>query len=158
EQVVAGIVAAGGLAGLLADGRPVVTPEPRDPRYPDEESWQAALDATAADSVSALFDNIAALGDDQGSEVRVTAVPDGQGGDGGRVGVPGPQDWAPRSGSSPSTLASSRRRMSGMHDTAMEEGVREPVTGPRRSTSRGTAVSRDSATCSAADRSPSRAT
>ncbi|HLV04977.1 MAG TPA: hypothetical protein VKY79_10415 [Actinomycetaceae bacterium] len=143
EQVVAGIVAAGGLAGLLADGRPVVTPEPRDPRYPDEESWQAALDATAADSVSALFDNIAALGDDQGSEVRVTAVPDGQGGYGWIVEIPGTQDWAPRSGSNPSNLATNLRLMSGMHDTAMEEGVREAVHRSMVALSRETAVPLD---------------
>lgn len=128
EEVVAGIVAGGGLLGLFADGTPVVTPEPYDPaRYPTPEAWQAALDATAADSVSALFDNISGLGDDTGSEVRVTAVPDGAGGYTWLVEIPGTQDWAPRSGSNPSNLATNLRLMAGSHGTAMEEGVLEAV-------------------------------
>jgi len=127
EQVVAGIVAGGGLLGMFADGDPVVTPEPPDPAYPDEESRQAALDATAADSVSSLFDNISGLGDGDGSEVRVTAVPTGTGSYSWVVEIPGTQDWSPHSGTNPSSLAANLHLMSGSHGTAMQEGVVEAI-------------------------------
>lgn len=127
EQVVSGIIAGGGLIGLLATGRPVVTPEPRDPRYPDDASWQAALGATAADSVSALFDNISGLGGGDRSEVRVTAVPDGAGGYSWIVEIPGTQEWSPAPGSNPSDLSTNLHLMAGAHDTAMEQGVLEAV-------------------------------
>lgn len=127
EQVVAGILAGGGLAGMFADGRPVVTPAPRDPRYPDDASMQAALDATAADSVSALFDNISSLGGADASGVRVTAVPAADGGYSWIVEIPGTQDWSPHSGTNPSNLGTNLRLMSGMDDTALAQGVQEAV-------------------------------
>ncbi|MBD8062475.1 hypothetical protein [Oceanitalea stevensii] len=113
EQVLAGVIGAGGLLGLLADGTPTVTPDP-------------APDGTAADSLAALFGNIGRLGDGDASEVRVTAVPDGAGGHSWIVEIPGTQDWAPESGSNPSNLATNLHLMAG-HDTAMEAAVLEAV-------------------------------
>ncbi|QDB78257.1 hypothetical protein FHE66_05275 [Georgenia sp. 311] len=140
EQVVAAVIAGGGLLGLLADGTPVVTPEPHDPRYPTPESWQAALDATAADSLSALFDNISGLGDGATSEVRVTAVPDGAGGHTWIVEIPGTQDWAAESGSNPSNLATNLHLMAGSHATAMEQGVLEALAQARAELAASTGV------------------
>ncbi len=113
EQVVAGVIAAGGLVGLFADGAPVVTPDP-------------APDGTAADSLAALFGNIGRLGDGTTSEVRVTAVPDGAGGHSWIVEIPGTQDWAAESGTNPSNLATNLRLVAG-YDTAMEAAVLEAV-------------------------------
>ena len=113
EQVVAGVISAGGLLGYFADGAPTVTPDP-------------APDGTAADSLAALFGNIGRLGDGDASEVRVTAVPDGAGGHSWIVEIPGTQDWAPESGSNPSNLATNLHLMAG-HDTAMEAAVLEAV-------------------------------
>lgn len=113
EQVVAGVVGAGGLLGLFADGTPVVTPDP-------------APDGTAADSLAALFGNIDRLGDGHASEVRVTAVPDGAGGHSWIVEIPGTQQWEAESGTNPSNLATNLRLMAG-YDTAMETAVLEAV-------------------------------
>ncbi|PYG00957.1 hypothetical protein SAMN05216184_102115 [Georgenia satyanarayanai] len=113
EQMVAGVIGAGGLLGLFADGDPVVTPDP-------------APDGAAADSLAALFGTIGRLGDGDASEVRVTAVPDGGGGHSWIVEIPGTQDWAPESGSNPSNLGTNLSLMAG-HDTAMEAAVLEAV-------------------------------
>ena len=127
EQVVAGVISAGNLLGYFGTGEAVVKPEPRDARYPDDASWQAALDATAADSVAGLFDNIAELGDGPNSEVRVTAVADDSGGYSWIVEIPGTQSWSAVPGSNPADLSSNLHLMAGTSQTALEQGVLEAV-------------------------------
>lgn len=127
EQMVAGLIGTGELLGLFGTGAAVVRPEPRDPRYPDDASWQAALDATAADSVAGLFDNISGLGDGPNSEVRVTAVADDTGGYSWIVEIPGTQEWSPVAGSNPADLSGNLHLMAGTSQTALEQGVLEAV-------------------------------
>lgn len=123
EQVVAGVIAAGGLAGYFHEGQPTITLQ-APPVGHDAASWHATRDGTAATSLESMFANISGMGTQDHSEVRVTAVPDGAGGYTWLVEIPGTQAWDPASGSNPSSLSANLHAMSGSHDTAVEEGVR----------------------------------
>ena len=122
EQIVAGIITGGGLLGLLQTGTPKVT-EDEGPGKP-----------TPADSLESMFDNISSLGEDDNSEVRVTAVPDGAGGYTWLVEIPGTQEWSPEAGANPADLTANLHLMAGSNDTAMQQGVLDAIDQAMRAT------------------------
>lgn len=128
EQIVSGIIAGGGLMGLLRTGDPRVT-QVSAPGAPPP-----------ADSLRSVFDNISSLGGEENSGVRVTAVPDGSGGYTWLVEIPGTQAWDPDSGTNPSDLAGNLHLMAGSNDTAMQQGVLAAIDQAMRSVAQETGV------------------
>lgn len=114
EDAVAGLVNAGGMAGLFRDAGEVGVARADDPTGDH-----------APTSVSDIFREQSSIGPDQG-KVQIVAVPQPVGTTSYIVQIPGTQEWGPARGSNPVDLTTNVRLMAGA-STLMQQQVAEAM-------------------------------